>query len=62
MLAAIVSTTLLRLFMLSVIARAVVASFYTSSLKLIVKVLDFIKSGGPDLTVGSTLFEIWMRL
>ena len=24
------------------------------------KVLDFIKSGGPNLTVGSTTFEMWL--
>ena len=33
---------------------------YTSNLILNSKVLDFIKSGGPKLTVGRTIFE--MRL
>ena len=35
---------------------------YTAILNLTVKVLDFIQFGGPDLTVGSTIFEIWMGL
>ncbi len=26
------------------------------------KVLDFVKSGGPELTVGSTVFELWLGL
>ena len=25
-----------------------------------VKVLDFIKSGGPELTVDRTIFEMWL--
>ncbi len=33
---------------------------YTSSLKHKVKVLDFIKSGGPELTIGRTIFEMWL--
>ena len=35
---------------------------YRVNLNLIRKVLDFIQFGGPDLTVGSTVFEIWMGL
>ena len=35
---------------------------YTVRANRITKVLDFVQSGGPDLTVGSTVFEIWMRL
>ena len=35
---------------------------YTTILNLIVKVLDFVQLGGPDLTVGSTIFEMWMGL
>ena len=35
---------------------------YTASLKHKVKVLDFIKSGGPKLTVDRTIFELWMGL
>ena len=31
-------------------------------LNLIRKVLDFIQLGGPDLTVGSTVFELAMAL
>ena len=31
---------------------------YTASLKHNVKVLDFIKSGGPLLTLDSTIFEL----
>ena len=27
-----------------------------------VKVLDFVQFGGPELTVGSTIFELWMGL
>jgi hypothetical protein len=34
----------------------------TTSVNLNVKVLDFIQFGGPDLTVGSTVFEMWMGL
>ena len=33
---------------------------YISETNVKMKVLDFIKSGGPRLTVGSTIFEIWM--
>ena len=35
---------------------------YTASLNVKVKVLDFVKSGGPKLTVGRTIFEMWMGL
>ena len=37
-------------------------SAYSASANLIWKVLDFIKSGGPELTVGRTIFELWMGL
>ena len=37
-------------------------SAYTSNLSRSVKVLDFIKSGGPDLTAGSTIFELLVAL
>ena len=33
---------------------------YTASLKHNVKVLDFIKSGGPKWTVDRTIFEMWL--
>ena len=33
---------------------------YRTSLNLNVKVLDFVKSGGPKLTVGRTVFELWL--
>ena len=46
---------------LSVIALHV-ASSYSSSLNFKLKVLDFVKSGGPKLTVGRTIFEMWMGL
>ena len=35
---------------------------YTASLKHNVKVLDFVKRGGPKLTVDRTIFELWMGL
>ena len=35
---------------------------YTSNLKDRRKVLDFVKPGGPELTVGRTIFELWMGL
>lgn len=35
---------------------------YTSNLKDKLKVLDFIKSGGPELTVDRTIFEMWLVL
>ena len=35
---------------------------YTDILNLITKVLDFVQLGGPNLTVGSTIFEMWMGL
>ena len=31
-------------------------------MNLILKVLDFVKSGGPNWTVGSTIFEMWLGL
>ena len=33
---------------------------YTSSVNLKVKVLDFVKSGGPEWTVDGTIFEMWL--
>ena len=33
---------------------------YTASLKFKLKVLDFIKSGGPTWTVDGTIFEMWL--
>ena len=33
---------------------------YTSNLKDKLKVLDFIKSGGPEWTVDRTTFEMWL--
>ena len=33
---------------------------YTTSLNLNVKVLDFVKSGGPILTIDRTIFEVWL--
>ena len=35
---------------------------YAVRLNLNVKVLDFIQFGGPDLTIDSTIFEMWMDL
>ena len=35
---------------------------YRSNWKLNVKVLDFVKSGGPKLTVDRTIFEIRLAL
>ena len=35
-------------------------SAYSVSVKDNEKVLDFIKSGGPELTVGRTIFEMWL--
>ena len=35
-------------------------SAYRSSKSVKVKVLDFVKSGGPELTVGRTIFELWL--
>ena len=35
---------------------------HTTNLKVKVKVLDFVQFGGPDLTVDSTIFELWMGL
>ena len=36
------------------------APSYPASLNLRVKILDFIKSGGPILTVDRTIFEMWL--
>ena len=33
---------------------------YTAKVKLNVKVLDFVQLGGPILTVGRTVFEMWL--
>ena len=35
---------------------------YKDRRNLSLKVLDFVKSGGPKLTVGRTIFEMWMGL
>ena len=35
---------------------------YRAKVKAMEKVLDFIQFGGPDLTVDSTIFEMWMGL
>ena len=35
---------------------------YTANLNLIAKVLDFVKFGGPILTIGGTVFEVWLGL
>ena len=35
---------------------------YNTKVNRVVKVLDFVKSGGPDLTVGSTTFELTLAL
>ena len=35
---------------------------YTTNLNLKVKVLDFVKSGGSERTVGSTIFDMWLGL
>ena len=37
-------------------------SDYRASLKVKVKVLDFIKSGGPSWAVDRSVFEMWMGL
>ena len=37
-----------------------IAYIYTTSLNLIEKVLDFVKSGGPILTIDRTIFELWL--
>ena len=42
------------------LADLLLSSLYTASLNLKVKVLDFVKSGGPNWTVGSTIFEMWL--
>ena len=33
---------------------------YTANLNLSVKVLDFVKFGGPKWIVGGTIFEMWL--
>ena len=33
---------------------------YRTSLNLIVKVLDFVKCGGPILTIDRTVFKLWL--
>ena len=33
---------------------------YTASVKEMVKVLVFIESGGPILTIDRTVFELWL--
>ena len=35
---------------------------YSARLKVMVKVLDFVKSGGPNLTVDGTIFELCVVL
>ena len=35
---------------------------YSARLKVMVKVLDFVKFGGPKLTVGRTIFEMRLEL
>ena len=35
---------------------------YTAKAKVMVKVLDFVKSGGPKWTVGRTIFAMWLGL
>ena len=35
-------------------------SLYSTNLNLNVKVLDFVKSGGPKWMVGGTVFEMWL--
>ena len=35
---------------------------YSDRVNLITKVLDFDQLGGPDLTVGSTVFEVELSL
>ena len=35
-------------------------STYRSRTTVNAKILDFIKSGGPVLMVGSTIFELWL--
>ena len=36
------------------------ASNYTLKTKLNMKVLDFVQLGGPILTVGRTIFKMWL--
>ena len=33
---------------------------YTARVNLITKVLDFVQLGGPECTVGGTVFEMWL--
>ena len=35
---------------------------YTAGVNLNTKVLDFVQFGGPNLTVDSTIFEMWLGL
>ena len=35
-------------------------SGYRSSMRVKVKVLDFVKRGGPYFTVDRTIFELWL--
>ena len=37
-------------------------SAYRSNTRVNVKVLDFVKRGGPKLTVGRTIFELLLAL
>ena len=38
------------------------AAHYSAKRNLNLKVLDFVKSGGPELTIGRTFSALWMRL
>ena len=46
----------------STVASMAMPSIYSANLNLSVKVLDFVKSGGPKLTVDRTIFEIRLAL
>ena len=37
-------------------------NIYSASVNLSVKVLDLVQFGGPNWTVGSTIFEMWLGL
>ena len=37
-------------------------AFHNAKSNLMLKVLDFIQFGGPDLTIDSTVFEMWMEM
>jgi len=43
-------------------SRALEGFDYKTRVKEMEKVLDFDQLGGPDLTVDSTVFEMWMCL